>query len=165
MIRFLRGGVLPALAAGVVLLAFLALVSGFVQFEMFAAASMKFGPCERGLPFVFIGILFVFASGIVPNLVIKRLGVRSLFAYLALGLVSGLLAEYCYLFENDIWYAWDFSVPSFWTVFSGVLRQMPSLFLAMTGMEIYALIPPAVGLACAGLYWLIAVKGFARSTQ
>jgi hypothetical protein len=165
MIRFLRWGVLSALAAAVVFLAFLALACSFVQFEMFVAASMKFGFCEKGLPFVFIGFLFVFATGIVPSFSFKRLGVRNVFAYLSVGVLSGALAEYCYMFENDIWYSWDFAVPPFDAILTEAFREMPSLFVAMTGLLPFSIIPLAVGLLFSGLYWLFIVRRTRRAAQ
>ncbi len=165
MIRFLRWGVLPALAAAVILFAFLALACGFVQFEMFIAASMKFGFCAKGMSFAFIAILFVFATGIVPSFVLNRLRVRNAIAYLSAGVLSGLLAEYCYVFENDVWYSWDFTVPPYETVLTSAFQQMPSLFVAMVDMKPYSAIPLAVGLLGSGLYWLLIVRRSLRVAQ
>jgi hypothetical protein len=165
MVRFLRWVVLPVLAAAVVLFAFLALACGYVQFEMYIAASMKFGFCEKALPYVFLALLFVFATGIIPGWVFKRLRVRHALAYLTVGVLSGLLAEYCYMFESDIWNSWDFSVPSYEALLTSMFQQMPCLFEAMAGLTPFSLIPLGVGLIGCGLYWLIVARRSLRVAQ
>lgn len=162
MTRFLRWVALPALAAGAVLFAFLALVCGFVQLEMYVAAVMKCGLCQSAEPSVFIGFLFVYATGIAPCFALKKLRVRSIFVYLPVGVISGTLAEYCYLYENDVWYTWDFSVRPYLEILANAFGQMPSLFLSMIDMQPFSAIPLAVGLLCSGLYWLIAVGRLGR---
>ena len=165
MMRFLRWGVLPVFAAAVVLLVFLLLACGVVQLEMYVAASMTCSFCERYLPYAFIAFLFVFATGIAPCLALKRLGVRHLLAYLPAGAVSGALAEYCYLYDMEVWYNWDFSVPAYETILTDALQHVPMLTANMIGMQPYTAIPLGVGLAGSGLYWLLGVKRPFRRTQ
>jgi len=162
MFRFLRWGVLPTLVVSLVLIAFLAAACGLVQLEMVVAASMTCAVCEKLQPFVFIGFLFVFATGIVPGFVLKLLKVRSLFVYLTVGAVSGVLAEYCYMFETEVWYTWDFSVPSFTAIATDAVHDVPMLFMAMIGMQPYSAIPLGVGLIGCGLFWLFVARRAAR---
>lgn len=156
--RVLQQVMMPASAVLLVLFLFLTSVCWFVRFEMTVAVSLTCGFCEKAQLFVFIGSLFVFATGIIPGFVLKFLRVRNVVAYLTLGVLSGLLAEYCYMFENEVWYSWDFTVSPIGRIITAAIADMPSLFLSMVDMQPYSAIPLAVGLLGSGLFWLIAVR-------
>lgn len=158
MVRFLRWVALPASAAAAILFAFLALACGFVQLEMYVAAVLKCGPCQTAEPAVFMVFLFVFATGIVPCYALKKIGVRNIAVHLSVGVISAVLAEYCYLFENDVWYTWDFSVRPYLEILAGAFQQVPSLFYSMIDMQPFTSIPLGVGILFSGLFWLFAAR-------
>ena len=154
MTRYLLRGVLPALAVTSVVLIFLIAACGFVDLELSIAASMKLGGLGKMTRFAFIAFLFVFATGIVPCIVLERLHIRNLPAYLWTGAVCGVLADYCYLFRDEFWFGWDFSAPSFAGVLGCAIQDFPELVTGLVPMLPWSAIPVAVGLLGSGLYWM-----------
>jgi len=160
--RVLVRGVLPAVAAGVVLFILVMTACGFVQGELVLAQATKFAALEKALNFAFIGFLFVMATGTAPNMAMKALGVRNAAAYLLNGAVSGVVAERCYFLENDVWDTWDFSTPHFAVILTGAVHDFPAFLSGMARMLPEAAIPVAVGLISAGSYWLLFARRNAR---
>ena len=83
-------------------------------------------------------------------------------AYLLTGSVCGVLAEYCYLFNDEFWFGWDFSAPSFAGVIGSAIQDAPELITGMVPMLPWSAIPVAVGLLGSGLYWMHARQRFAN---
>jgi hypothetical protein len=161
MTRYLLRGVLPALAATGVVLIFLVLACGFVDLGLSIAAWMKLDTLGKVVNIVFVAFLFIFATGIVPCIVLKKLQITNLPAYLLTGSVCGMLAEYCYLFNDEFWFGWDFSAPSFAGVLGSAIQDAPELIAGMVPMLPWSVIPVVIGLLGSGLYWMRMRQRFA----
>jgi hypothetical protein len=162
MTRYLLRGVLPALAAAAVVLILLVVACGFVDLGLSIAAATKLDTLGKAVNIAFIAFLFVFATGIVPCIVLKKLQITNLPAYLLTGAVCGVLAEYCYLFNDEFWFGWDFSEPTFVSVLASAIRDMPDLLAGMVPMLPWSAIPVVVGLLGSWLYWMHARQRFAN---
>lgn len=158
MSRTLLRTVLAAFVAAIVLLLLTAAACGIIQGELALAATMKFAELGKALGFAFVAFLFVVATGLLPSLTLKWIGIRNALAYLFAGAVSGLVAERCYFLEMDVWDSWDFSAPQFVPILTEAIRETPSFLAGTVQMLPHSAIPVGVGVLCSAVYWLISAR-------
>lgn len=156
MREFWARGVLPFLATTAVIVILVVIACAIIEAELALSATMRFADIERTLNAAFVAFLFVFAMGLVPGYVLKKLRIRSFTAYALGGVVCGFLAEHCYFLELDIWDSWDFTVPPFANILSQAMHGLTVSVIGMGQLFPESAIPLGLGLIASALYWLLA---------
>jgi hypothetical protein len=111
----------------------------------------------------YTGFLLIVTTGVLPAVVLHKMHVRSISAYLLNGFASALTASYCFLFSialsrPDI-AGWIFSMPPFsWTPDSIHELLQPFLF------EKEAVLADLIGLISGAVFWVAVVRRAKRAS-
>jgi len=113
------------------------------------------------LRLVFDLLLLVFASGILPSLILRQFGTRSIWTYACTGTLSGLLTLYLVLF----WFAETFTLfeprpmRSLGTLIAHAFTDHGDVIPSLVGEALQGTVVAAlVGGVCGGLFWLVFVR-------
>jgi hypothetical protein len=115
-----------------------------------AAGNNRFG---LALHIVLSTYFLVCWLGLVPALVLRRLGIKNPVVYLAMGVISAEWAYYAIIFAAEFQILWAFCCidhPPLWTLLWRIASDGPLLFQSMIVTVGYMLL---LYIAATGLFW------------
>ncbi len=159
-----------SLFSAFVVLAVFAVLLAVLAIVVYGALAVYVNDRNSGLfKYIFFGFVILMVTGGVPCIVIRQLKIRSAAVYLIAGILSGIFAEYCWLWVfaiyDNLW-SWVHVVtasdgsgydrtPPLLDVLGAAYRYAPSIIVhdivrLWQGSVLYA----SIGALCSGLFWL-----------